>query len=73
VVPVTRFQRDLAERVARTFLQAALAVAATDLAGVTSVDAAKGLAIAAISAGLSAVTNLLGRTIGDPDSGSWES
>jgi hypothetical protein len=72
VVQVTKYQKDLAERVARTFVQAALAIVATDLAGVTSVDALKGLAIAGIAAGLSAVTNLLGSRVGNPDSGSWE-
>jgi hypothetical protein len=68
-VPPT-FAADLAERVIRTFLQAALAVGASDLAGVTSLDAAKGLLIAAVAAGFSAVMGLVGRQFGSPDNAS---
>ena len=67
---MTKFQKDLAERVLRTFVQAALAVVVTDLAGVTSVDGAKALVVAAVAAGVSAVVGLLSRNLGDPDSAS---
>lgn len=64
------FAADLVERIIRTFVQAAGAVVATDLAGVTSVDAAKGLLIAAVAAGLSAAMGLLSRQFGSPDNAS---
>ena len=67
---MTKFQKDLAERVLRTFVQAALAVVVTDLAGVTSVDGAKTLGVAAIAAGLSAVIGLVSKNLGDPESAS---
>lgn len=67
---MSRFQKDLAERVLRTFVQAALAVVVTDLAGVTSVDGARALGVAAIAAGLSATIGLLSRSVGDPESAS---
>lgn len=67
---MTKFQKDLAERVMRTFVQAALAVVVTDLAGVTSVDGAKTLGVAAIAAGLSAVIGLVSKNLGDPESAS---
>lgn len=62
------FTRDLLERAVRTFVQAALAVAAADLAGLTSVDGAKALFISAVAAGLSAVMSLLARNVGVADS-----
>ena len=64
------FTADLVERVVRTFLQAALAVLASDLAGLTSLDAAKGLGLAAIAAGLAAVMGLVGRQFGSPNNAS---
>ena len=67
---MSKFQKDLAERVLRTFVQAALAVVVTDLAGVTSVDGAKTLGVAAIAAGLSAVVGLVSKNIGAPQSAS---
>lgn len=67
---MSKFQKDLAERVLRTFVQAALAVVVTDLAGVTSVDGAKTLGVAAIAAGLSAVIGLVSKNLGDPESAS---
>jgi hypothetical protein len=74
VVPVTRFQRDLIERVLRTAIQAAIAVAVVHLSDPAfTIDSLQGVAVAAIAAGLSAGMALLGKTIGDPDSGSWES
>ena len=47
---MTKFQKDLLERVVRTFVQAALALAATQMAGVTSLDSAKALVVAAVAA-----------------------
>jgi hypothetical protein len=74
VVPVSKFQRDLIERVARTAIQAACAVVAVQLADPNfTIDGAQAVAVSAIAAAISAATNLLGKTIGDPDSGSWES
>ena len=67
---MNRFYADLGERALRTFVQAALGVIAADLAGVTSLDAAKGVAIAAIAAGLSAVMSLVSRNVGPEDSAS---
>ena len=67
---MSKFQKDLAERVLRTFVQAALAVVVTDLAGITSVDGAKTLGVAAIAAGLSAVIGLVSKNLGDPESAS---
>jgi hypothetical protein len=51
-------------------VQAALAVVVTDLAGVTSVDGAKTLLVAAVAAGVSACVGLLSKNLGDPDSAS---
>jgi hypothetical protein len=74
VVPVSKFQRDLIERVARTAIQAAIAVAVVHLSDPNfTIDSLQGVAVAAVAAGLSAGMALIGKTIGDPDSGSWES
>lgn len=67
---MTKFQKDLLERVLRTFVQAALAVVVTDLAGVTSVDGAKALVVAAVAAGVSACIGLVSKNLGDSDSAS---
>jgi hypothetical protein len=67
---VNQFTKDLVERAIRTFLQAALAVLATDLANITSVDAAKTLGVAAVAAGMSAVMSLIARDVGPSDSAS---
>lgn len=45
-------------RALKTFIQAALAFAVAGLASVTTLSAGKALVIAAIAAGLSAVTNV---------------
>jgi len=74
VVPVSKFQRDLIERVARTAIQAAIAVAVVHLSDPNfTIDSLQGVAVAAVAAGLSAGMALIGKTVGDPDSGSWES
>jgi hypothetical protein len=70
-VKKTDYWSDLAERVVRTFIQAALAVVTTDLAGVTDLDSGKALLVAAAAAGLAAVVGLVGRQFGDPDSASF--
>lgn len=67
----TDYWSDLAERVVRTFIQAALAVVTTDLAGVTDLDSGKALLVAAAAAGLAAVLGLVGRHVGDPDTASF--
>jgi len=73
-VKLSKFQRDLAERMLRTAVQAMLAVVVVHLSdpGFT-IDSLQGIAVAAVAAGVSAGMSLLGKTIGDPDSGSWES
>lgn len=67
---MTTFQRDLTERIVRTFAQAALAVVATDFAGVTDLNSAKAIGVAAVAAGISAVVGLVAKNLGDPDSAS---
>ena len=64
------FTRDALERVVRTFVAAAVAVAVTGLAGVTDLDGLKGLAVAALASGASAVLALLTRSVGDPETAS---
>lgn len=67
----TDYWADLAERIVRTFIQAALAVVTTDLVGVTDLNSGKALLIAAASAGLSAVVGLVARQFGDPNTASF--
>jgi hypothetical protein len=67
----TDYWADLAERIVRTFIQAALAVVTTDLVGVTDLNSGKALLIAAAAAGLSAVVGLVARQFGDPDTASF--
>jgi hypothetical protein len=55
-------------------VQAAIAVAVVHLSDPAfTIDSLQGVAVAAVAAGVSAGMALIGRTIGDPDSGSWES
>jgi len=69
---LSKFQRDLLERAARTFIQAAIAVFAVEVSNPdVSLDSLQAAAIAAVSAGLSALMALAGKTVGDPDTGSW--
>ena len=71
---MSKFQRDLVERVLRTAVQAAIAVAVVHLSDPNfTIDSLQGVAVAAVAAGVSAGMALIGKTIGDPDSGSWES
>lgn len=67
---MTKFQADLLERAVRTFVQAALATVATDLAGVTDLAAARALLVASLAAGVSAVLGLLTRNVGNRDTAS---
>ena len=67
----TDYWADLAERVVRTFVQAALAVVTTDLVGVTDLNSGKALLIAAAAAGLSAVLGLVASQFGDPNTASF--
>ena len=67
----TDYWADLAERVVRTFIQAALAVVTTDLVGVTDLDSGKALLVAAAAAGLSAVLGLVARQFGDSNTASF--
>ena len=70
---LTRFQRDVLERAVRTFLQAALAVVAVELANRSvTLDSLQAATIAGVAAGVSALMAWLGRFIGDPDTGSWQ-
>lgn len=70
---LSKFQRDLLERAARTFIQAAVAVFAVEVANPNvTLDGLQAAAIAAVSAGLSALMALAGKTVGDPDTGSWQ-
>lgn len=66
------FTRDLLERVIRTFIQAALAVLVTNVAGVTDVSTAKAAGLAAIAAGFSAVVALVAKQFGNPDDASFQ-
>lgn len=67
---MTKFQKDLTERVVRTFISAALAVVAAGIAGVHDLDGLRGIALAAGAAGVSAVLGLVTKTIGDPNTAS---
>ena len=71
---MTKFQRDMFERVLRTAVQAACAVVAVELADPAfTIDSLQAVAVAAVAAAISAGMAMVGKTIGDPDSGSWES
>jgi hypothetical protein len=70
---LSKFQRDLFERCVRTFIQAAIAVFAVEVSNPdVSLDSLQAAAIAGVAAGVSALMALAGKTIGDPDTGSWQ-
>ena len=70
---LSKFQRDLLERCVRTFIQAAIAVFAVEVSNQdVSLDSLQAAAIAGVAAGVSALMALAGKTIGDPDTGSWQ-
>jgi len=65
------YGRDLAERIIRTFLAAAFAAVAANVAGIVDWNSGKAIAVSAIAAGMSAAIGLLARTVGDPQSASF--
>lgn len=70
---MTKFQRDLVERVLRTALQAALAVVAVELADPNfTIDSLQAVGVSAVAAAVSAAMNIAGHYVGNRDSGSWE-
>lgn len=70
---MSKWTRDMLERVARTFAGAFLAQAAGAVTGVVDIDSAKAALVAAVAAGISAVMSWLARGYGSgPDSASFE-
>jgi len=69
---LTSFQRDVLERCLRTFLQAAIGVLALELSNPdVSLDSLQAAGVGAVAAGISGLMSWFGKTIGDPDTGSW--
>jgi hypothetical protein len=69
---LTTFQRDVLERCLRTFLQAAIGVLALELSDPNvTLDSLQAAGAAAVAAGVSALMSWFGKTIGDPNTGSW--
>ena len=69
---LTTFQRDVLERCFHTFMQAAIGVLALEFANPdVSLDSLQAAGAAAVAAGVSALMSWFGKTIGDPNSGSW--
>lgn len=64
---LSRYQRDLAERIVRSFLGGLLAAATLSLQG-GQIDSAQAFAMAALCGGVSAVLGLLSKNLGSPDS-----
>jgi hypothetical protein len=64
---LTRYQRDLTERVVRSFLGGLLAAATLSLQS-GKIDSAEAFAMAALCGGVSAVLGLLSKNLGSPDS-----
>lgn len=70
---MSRFQRDMGERLLRTALQAAIGVLCVELASPNfQVSQMQAIAVTAVAAAASAVMSALGHYVGNPDSGSWE-
>jgi len=66
---MTKYQRDLAERICRSFIGGVIAAATMSLTSpVTDISSAKALVMGAICGGISAVLGLLSKGIGDPNS-----
>lgn len=65
------YSRDFAERVIRTFIAAALAVAAAGISGVVDWDSGKALLLSAMAAGTTAAMSLLAKMVGDPGTASF--
>jgi hypothetical protein len=69
---LTSFQRDVLERCFRTFMQAAIGVLALELSNPdVSLSSLQAAGAGAVAAGISALMSWFGKTIGDPNSGSW--
>ena len=64
---LTKYQRDLTERIVRSFLGGLLAAATLSLQS-GNIDSAEAFAMAAICGGVSAVLGLLSKNLGSPDS-----
>jgi hypothetical protein len=64
---LTKYQRDLTERIVRSFLGGLLAAATLSLQS-GNIDSAEAFAMAAVCGGVSAVLGLLSKNLGSPDS-----
>ena len=64
---LTQYQRDLTERIVRSFLGGLLAAATLSLQS-GNIDSAEAFAMAAVCGGVSAVLGLLSKNLGSPDS-----
>jgi hypothetical protein len=67
---MTKYQRDLIERMVRTFAAAALGAAASALPGAKTSDDVRALVALAVTTGVTAVIGLFAKKVGDPDSAS---
>jgi hypothetical protein len=67
---MTKFQRDLLERILRTFAAAALGAAASGVPGAHTSADVRALVALAVTTGVTAVIGLFAKTVGDPDSAS---
>lgn len=65
------YGRDLAERIIRTFLAAAFAAVAANIAGIVDWNSGKALVMSAIAAGMSAAMGMFAKSVGDPQSASF--
>lgn len=64
---LSKYQRDLTERIVRSFLGGLLAAATLSLQS-GNIDSAEAFAMAAVCGGVSAVLGLLSKNLGSPDS-----
>lgn len=67
---MTKYQRDLLERVVRTFAAAAFGAAASGIPGVHTSADARALVALMVTTGFTAVLGLLAKKVGSPDSAS---
>lgn len=67
---MTKYQRDLFERIVRTFAAAALGAAASGLPGAHTSADVRALVGLAVTTGVTAVLGLFAKKVGDPDSAS---
>lgn len=68
---LSKFQGDVLERCARTFLAVCLSTAAAGVAGVVDLNSAKALGLASLTAAVSAVISSFATFVGDPTSASF--